>query len=96
VEIRRVMYAVAMAGLGTACGSSSPNPAQSQDPLVQGDCLVTDGGANLDCSTACACGFNGHCNGGACVACGCDAGSICTAAGVCSTHTCYGSPPLLA
>ncbi|HEX4620165.1 MAG TPA: hypothetical protein VH208_01245 [Myxococcaceae bacterium] len=96
MEVRRVMYAVAMAGLGTACGSSSPNPAQSQDPLVQGDCLVTDGGPNLECSTACACGFNGHCNGGVCVACGCDAGSIYTAAGVCSTHTCYGSPPLLA
>jgi hypothetical protein len=103
-EVRRVVSAVAM-GLGVACGTplTTPGPTQqlpsASDPLVVGDCATDGGPQSLACDVSCGCGSNGLCQpDGGCVNCGCDAGTHCfgSEVGQCSTHTCYGSPPLLA
>jgi hypothetical protein len=100
-EVRRVVSAVAI-GLGVACGTPldtpGPTPPAASDPLVVGDCATDGGPQTLSCNVSCGCGYNGFCGSdGKCVNCGCDAGMRCdNAVGQCSTHTCYGSPPLLA
>jgi len=98
-EVRRQWMAVAMAGVGVACGGNNAKLPSTTDPLVVGSCSLDGGVQTIDCtgSTACVCGYMGHCDGtGTCVSCGCDAGQTCLTDGTCSSHTCYGAPALLA
>jgi len=91
VEIRRVFYATALAGLGvTGCGGRVPN----ED--IQGTCAslnaTTQGAPSFSCNSAtgtlaCGCGTGGMCDNGKCVSCGCAQDETCNA-GVCEP-----SPP---
>jgi hypothetical protein len=90
IEIRRMVFAVAFAGMGTvSCGNN-------RDPQVWGSCLQYDSCSNSNCT----CSLSAFCDPykGECVACRCDAGvaNNCTAgpSGQCYHH-CYGAPPVL-
>jgi hypothetical protein len=106
IEVRRVLVATALAGLGlVGCGGRVLN----ED--VQGSCAQpADPGAR--CGSTCACGTGGVCQSGQCVSCDCSASEHCDYSGKCqlsgspywfvgqtpnpvSGHPCYGSPPFL-
>jgi hypothetical protein len=105
VEVRRVLFATTLAGLGlVGCGGRVVN----ED--VQGSC-AQPARAALQCESTCYCGSGGVCRSGACVSCDCSAGEYCDNNGTCQaspnrfwfaghlpdtgSHPCYGSPPLL-
>jgi hypothetical protein len=102
LEVRRMLFAVALAGAGAACGTSG----KSSDPMVVGSCVPNGGVQSTSCANQqhdagtfadCYCGRNGRCDGqGVCEACSCQANEDCNPDGTCSVHTCYGCPPLLA
>jgi hypothetical protein len=100
IEIRRILFTVAVAGASIVSCSSEP-----PDPRVAGSCATDSGGAQtLNCLTSCSCGDNGMCDPhGKCVACGCTTHQVCYPVETfgdqvarCSTRPCYGAPPVLA
>jgi hypothetical protein len=105
-EIRRVVFATALASLSTAsCGGKGTTSAASERDVL-GECMQSSGGSAL-CGRVpgCVCGPAGTCTNGGCAAKSCgpdqylDSSGNCDSiywfAGQVSTHSCYGAPPFL-